>query len=74
MPSPTPRVESFVVRFVQDTPGDGAPTSACDWYGTIVHVQTNQEYSFTRLADAVAFMARYVSIGTFVFQQEEDRS
>ncbi len=64
----TPRVESFVVRFVQDAPAR-ASSIAQNWRGVVVHVQTNEEKSFTQVADAIAFMARYVSIGDFVFKR-----
>lgn len=62
----TPRVESFVVRFVQDAPRR-ASSIAPNWHGVVVHVQTDEEKSFSQIADAIAFMARYVSIGDFVF-------
>lgn len=64
MPTESPRVESFVLRFVQDTPNDCASMS---WHAVIVHVQSNEEKSFTDFADAVAFIARYVPIGDFSF-------
>lgn len=64
----SPRVESFVLRFVQDVPSDDAPMS---WHAVVVHVQSNEEKSFTDFADAVAFIARYVPIGDFVFTTED---
>jgi hypothetical protein len=64
-------VESFVLRFVHDAPEDRASTShARDWRGVVVHVQTNEEKTFTHIADAVAFIARYVPVGDFVFKWE----
>lgn len=73
--SETPRVESFVLRFVADASTDAtgeAPsspdqTSSVRWHGVVVHVQTNQEKHFTNIADAVAFIARYVPIGDIAF-------
>lgn len=59
MPTESPRVESFVLRFVQDAPSDCASAS---WHAVVVHVQSNEEKSFTDFADAVAFIARYVPI------------
>lgn len=53
-------MESFVLRFVQDAPSDCASAS---WRAVVVHVQSNEEKSFTDFADAVAFIARYVPIG-----------
>ncbi len=62
MTTETPRVESFIVRFIQDAPEDGQPSAASPWHGVIVHVQSNQEKAFVRVADALSFMAHYVSL------------
>jgi hypothetical protein len=72
MPAQAPPIESFVLRFVADTSSDSASPRARGWHGVVVHVQTNQEHSFSRLVDAVAFIARYVSIGDFVFRGGDD--
>ena len=64
----SPRVESFVVRFVQDAVDDTANSRA--WHAVVVHVQSNEEKTFTDFADAVAFIARYVPVGDFVFKRE----
>ncbi len=69
MPTDSPQVESFVLRFVQDAPNDGAD-SVRQWHAVVVHVQTNEEKTFTDFADAVAFIARYVQIGDFSFKSE----
>lgn len=69
MSGESPRVESFVLRFVQDTPNEGASS----WRAVILHVQSNEEKSFTRFADAVAFIARYVPLGDFVFATNDER-
>jgi hypothetical protein len=61
-------VESFVLRFVQDAPSDSASAT---WHAVVVHVQSNEEKSFTDFADAVAFIARYVHVGNFVFTTED---
>lgn len=67
MASPdSPRVESFVLRFVNDAPENGAS----NWHAVVVHVQTNEEKNFTDFADAVAFIARYVHVGNFIFTTE----
>ncbi|MGB8648700.1 MAG: hypothetical protein WCF84_25910 [Anaerolineae bacterium] len=63
MPLETPRVESFIVRFVQDAPDNGADPAQPGWHGVVVHVQSNEEKAFVKVADAFAFMARYVAIG-----------
>jgi hypothetical protein len=64
----SPRVESFVLRFVQDAAEDAANSRA--WHAVVVHVQSNEEKTFTDFADAVAFIARYVPVGDFVFKRE----
>lgn len=69
MPTDSPRVESFVLRFVQDAPSDGAPVRA-NWHAVIVHVQTNEEKSFADFADAIAFISRYVPLGDFVLKSD----
>ncbi len=70
MPSDTPRVESFIVRFVEDAPADGAAPNVRGWHGVVIHIQTNEEKIFTHFADAVAFMARYVPAGDLIFKAE----
>lgn len=72
MSSHTPRVESFVLRFIADLPSDGAE-SAQHWHGVVVHVQSNEEKTFTHFADAVAFIARHVP-GDFVIQEQDGKS
>ena len=64
----SPRVESFVVRFVHDAAENAADVRA--WHAVVVHVQSNEEKTFTEFADAVAFIARYVDVGDFVFKRE----
>jgi hypothetical protein len=64
----SPRVESFVLRFVQDVAVNAADARA--WHAVVVHVQTNEEKTFSDFADAVAFIARYVPVGDFVFNRE----
>lgn len=80
MSSQTPRVESFVLRFVADAPdaattpeaqSDGA--AARGWHGVVVHVQTNEGKPFTNFVDAIAFIARFVPVGDFILQGEDDR-
>ncbi len=77
--SDTPRVESFVLRFVADGPSDAAslepstcphPALAARWHGVVVHVQTSQEKHFTNFADAVAFIAHYVPVGDAQFPDD----
>jgi hypothetical protein len=65
---PIPNITSFVIRFVHIEPGSyegplqgtAEQTPACR--GSVTHIQTNQEFSFTQWADAVAFIQRFVPI------------
>ncbi len=66
MPSDTPRVESFIVRFVEDLPDAAGQPEARAWHGVVIHVQTNEEKAFTQFADAIAFIARHVPVGNFI--------
>jgi len=54
-------VNSFVVRFVQETPAQPG-VAPKPWHGIIRHVQSSQETRFTRIEDALAFMHGYVDI------------
>ena len=59
-PMQVPTITSFVIRFVQEQPEQtGDPAS---YRGTIHHVQTSQEISFTRWQEAVEFIQRFISI------------
>lgn len=72
MPPKAPGVQSFVIRFIENrVPAAGSPDQA-HWRGVIVHVQTNEERGFSDFADAVAFIARHVCIGEFVFKGGEN--
>ena len=66
----SPRVESFVLRFVQDAADVQRAADSRAWHAVVVHVQSNEEKTFTDFTDAVAFIARYVPVGDFVFQRE----
>ncbi len=70
MPSDTPRVQSFIVRFVEDVPDDAAAPGSPAWRGVIIHVQTDEEKAFTHLADAVTFISRYVPLGDMLEKEE----
>ncbi len=67
MSTDSTHVESFVLRFVQDAPNDGAS----QWHTVVVHVQSNEEKTFSDFADALAFIARYVPIGEFDFKHAD---
>lgn len=49
-------VTSFIVRFTQEQ-------DPATWRGLIRHVQTSEETHFTRIEDALQFMAKFVEIG-----------
>jgi hypothetical protein len=55
MPGTT--IASFILRFVRES-SLGAPASA--WRGIVRHIQTGEQCSFTRLEDAISFIARRV--------------
>lgn len=61
MPEET-NVDSFVLRFVREATTDKAQGQGATWRGVIRHVQTNRERSFTRWADALAFIREYVDL------------
>jgi hypothetical protein len=51
---------------------DASEHDVSSWHAVVLHVQSNEEKSFTDFADAVAFIARYVPLGDFVFNTTED--
>ncbi len=50
-------VTSFIIRFTQEQKQDSAP-----WRGLIRHIQTDQETHFTRIEDALHFIAQFIDI------------
>lgn len=68
MNSGVARVESFVLRFVEDDLRADSPNSSGRWHALITHVQTGEAKPFADFADAIAFIARYIPIGNFVYQ------
>jgi len=56
---PETTIASFIVRFTHEEPPD--PTGRV-WRGIIRHVQTNEQARFTRIEDALAFIAHYVEV------------
>ena len=59
----SPQISSFVLRFVQDDTGAVPVKRALR--GSIRHIQSNQEVSFTDWADALAFMGQFIPPDTF---------
>jgi hypothetical protein len=58
LPMTETRIVSFVLRFVQPESGD----SVTPWHGVVRHVQSREEARFTRVAEALQFMSRYVPL------------
>ncbi len=56
LPMTETRIVSFIVRFVQPESG----YQAAPWHGVVRHVQSREEMRFTRVAEALQFMSRYV--------------
>ncbi len=56
-------IASFVLRFTREHDA-GDIASGSGWRGVIRHVQIGQEIHFTRMEDALAFITRYVDIGS----------
>lgn len=56
-PSPSPRLVSFVIRFVVDD--DARPAG---YRGSIRHVQSGEEAPFTHWKQAEAFVRRFVPL------------
>jgi hypothetical protein len=50
-------ITSFVVRFIHSGPPENTT-----YRGSILNVQTNEEFSFRRWEEAVAFIGRYVQL------------
>jgi hypothetical protein len=62
-----PEISSFVIRLIQDpSPGTTTP-----FRGSIRHVQTDQELSFTDISDAVDFIYGIMPIDSLI---DEDKS
>lgn len=55
MPGTT--IASFILRFIRESSPD-APSGA--WRGIVRHIQTGEQFGFTCLEDAMAFIARRV--------------
>jgi hypothetical protein len=68
---PETTVNSFVVRFVQETPAQSSAGFIKPWHGTIRHVQSSRETRFTCIEDALAFMHGFVDISVVKPQMDE---
>jgi hypothetical protein len=59
----SPHISSFVLRFVQENPEKLAAQP--NYRGSIRHIQTDQEISFTRWIDALNFMSQFIPAEVF---------
>ena len=59
----SPSIESFIIRFVVDEPASVGETHP-SYRGTIRHIQTNEEMTFSAWENAVEFIQRYVPLET----------
>ena len=59
--SASPSITSFVIRFVVDEPSSVEETRP-SYRGTIRHIQTNEELTFSTWENAVEFIQRYVPL------------
>ncbi len=61
----SPNIAAFVIRFVQSesSPASASPgEQGLAYRGTIRHIQSDEEIPFTRWADAVQFIRRFVKL------------
>ena len=49
-------ISSFILRFTQETQVE------TPWRGVVRHVQSDEEIRFTRIDEALRFIARYVDL------------
>jgi hypothetical protein len=59
---PDTEVNSFVIRFVQESPFQNNIYGHRPWRGTIRHVQSSQEQRFTQIKDALEFMQEFLDL------------
>lgn len=52
---PVTTIASFILRFIREPSSD-----ASSWRGIVRHIQTGEQFGFTRLEDAMAFIAQRV--------------
>lgn len=58
---PDTGLDSFVLRFVYDSPADQTSRPVA-WHGVIRHVQSDAECHFTRWEEAATFVAQFVGL------------
>lgn len=55
-------LDSFILRFVQETRPGEEQRRAPGWHAVIRHVQSDKERHFTRWADALTFISEFVDL------------
>jgi hypothetical protein len=60
----SPQISSFVLRFVQENPDTLADQRTIR--GSVRHIQSDQEFSFTCWLDAIDFMSNFVPNEVFI--------
>ena len=63
----SPQISSFVLRFVQEEPEK--LSTRPNYRGSVRHIQTDQEYAFTRWIDALNFMRQFIPEEVFDFPE-----
>ena len=58
-----PTISSFVIRFVVEEQSASAGPSS--WRGSVRHVQTEEELTFTQWENALDFMQQFLPQNTF---------
>ena len=59
---PDTEVNSFVIRFVQESTHKSSGIGYRPWRGSIRHVQSSQERRFTQIKDALEFMHEFLDL------------
>ena len=65
----SPTISSFVVRIIQDPAGE----TTTPYRGSILHVQSNQELTFTDISEAVEFINEFVPIHSLAQEKTPDQ-
>jgi len=65
---PPPLISSFVIRFVVDSAFNTKANAS--YRGSIRHIQSDEELSFSSWDDAVTFMRQYVPLETDLDQNQ----
>jgi hypothetical protein len=67
---PKTTIASFVLRFTQELTPDTEPVAP--WRAMIRHVQSDEKVHFTQMDEALAFIDRYVELGSDIARDDEE--